>query len=172
MENNTDNSLEAIKNDLNCEIAENDVIEDLKKLPKKEQKEIARVLIKQERFSGPLPHPKLLKAYDEISPGAAEKILNNSFKESDHRRELNNLGLKYTARDNFLAPLFGFILGMTGIIGGVVVAIYASPTAGFFLSGGSLVMLVSLFVKNNKQSHSSDDNNQGDMVESEISKDN
>lgn len=36
-------------------------------------------------FSGPLPHPEILKQYDEIVPGMAERILIMAEKEQEHQ---------------------------------------------------------------------------------------
>jgi len=38
---------------------------------------------KQSLFAGPLPHPSLYREYDEILPGAAERILRMAEKEQD-----------------------------------------------------------------------------------------
>lgn len=38
-------------------------------------------------FQGPLPHPELLNRYDQIIPGAADRIISMAEAESAHRRE-------------------------------------------------------------------------------------
>jgi uncharacterized membrane protein len=38
-----------------------------------------------EEFSGPLPHPQALKAYDIVLPGAAERIISMAEKQQAHR---------------------------------------------------------------------------------------
>lgn len=44
---------------------------------------------KQELFQGPIPHPDLLKKYDEVVLGAAERILRLAEEEQQHRHEMD-----------------------------------------------------------------------------------
>lgn len=39
-------------------------------------------------YSGPIPHPDILKGYDSMYPGAAKKMIDNGLEESSHRRML------------------------------------------------------------------------------------
>ena len=39
-------------------------------------------------FSGPLPHPDIMKGYDDIVPGAAERILKMAENQQNHRFKL------------------------------------------------------------------------------------
>jgi uncharacterized membrane protein len=41
-----------------------------------------------ERFGGPLPHPEVLRQYDEIVPGAANRILLMAEQQEQHRHSL------------------------------------------------------------------------------------
>lgn len=41
-----------------------------------------------QQFSGPLPPPEVLREFDQIIPGAAERILSMAEQEGVHRREL------------------------------------------------------------------------------------
>ena len=54
---------------------------------------ISRVqkIIAQEHFSGPLPHPKHLIEYDQILPGAAERILTMAEKAQIHSSQMDRL---------------------------------------------------------------------------------
>jgi uncharacterized membrane protein len=42
-------------------------------------------------FSGPLPHPDVLRKFNEIIPGAAERIIKMAEDQSIHRKELEKL---------------------------------------------------------------------------------
>ncbi|GAK33983.1 hypothetical protein JCM17846_15930 [Iodidimonas nitroreducens] len=46
------------------------------------------------RYKGPIPPPDILEAYNDLVPGAAAEIIANWGKESDHRRDMERLGLK------------------------------------------------------------------------------
>lgn len=48
-----------------------------------------RVVVHQSTsFSGPLPPPEILRRFDEVVPGAAERIIKMAEEQSGHRREL------------------------------------------------------------------------------------
>ncbi len=49
---------------------------------------VATATLREERHSGPLPHPVILAAYEEIMPGAAERIFKMAERQSVHRQEL------------------------------------------------------------------------------------
>lgn len=74
--------LEAIKV-VNPELA--DVLE---RINPKERAAIINVFetaIKQESFSGPIPHPDLLQGYENIQAGFAERVFRMAEKEQEHR---------------------------------------------------------------------------------------
>ena len=45
-------------------------------------------------FSGPIPHPEILKGYETICPGAAERIIKMAELEQGHRHGIESKGLK------------------------------------------------------------------------------
>jgi len=50
----------------------------------KEQTKVAHLT--QQQFSGPVPHPQILQGYDQIIPGAAERILRMAEEDAEHQR--------------------------------------------------------------------------------------
>ncbi len=46
--------------------------------------------IRQELYSGPIPHPDLLKKYDSVIPGLAERIVAMAEEEQKHRHKLDD----------------------------------------------------------------------------------
>lgn len=45
----------------------------------------------EEEFKGPLPHPQILRQYEEVYPGLANEIINMALKEQNHRQELEKM---------------------------------------------------------------------------------
>jgi len=39
-------------------------------------------------FYGPIPHPTILKGYEKVLPGSADRILSMTEKEGEHRRKI------------------------------------------------------------------------------------
>lgn len=110
-------------------------------------------VVHQEAYQGPLPHPDLLKKFDEVSPGAAEKIIKMAESEQSHRHEMDSQFLK---EENFLKKLgliLGFIIVMSIIGSGVYLLVNDKSAQGFSLILASVVTIISPFLvnKNKKQ---------------------
>lgn len=142
------------KNDLQSSKANVDeVIDSVKKLPREEQE---MAISKLEMYSGPIPHPDILKKYDELDPGAAKLIIENGVKESEHRRKLEVQAMNYTARDSRRREWMGFFLGIIILVGALLIYLGHTIT-GTVLSGISAVSLVSLFVGNSSEEDKSEE---------------
>ncbi len=50
-------------------------------------------------FSGPLPHPDLLRHYNEILPGVAERIFSMAEAEAEHQHAMESVPLQYTSKE-------------------------------------------------------------------------
>jgi uncharacterized membrane protein len=99
-----------------------------------------------QHFSGPLPPPALLKQYDDVAPGAAERILKKFESQTDHRIRLESV-VVWTGSIKELGGLVcGFIIAMTAIIGGIYTALQGLPFLGGSLSFTGLAALVGAFL--------------------------
>lgn len=122
-------------------------------------------LIAQEirsEFSGPLPHPEILARYEEILPGAATRIFEMAEEQALHRRYMEKNSLALSGRDALLGIVLGFIIALSGIVGGILIIAFNSDSVGALISGSaisgsSLVGIIRTFVigsrkqKNEKQ---------------------
>lgn len=109
--------------------------------------------LQQEEHSGPLPHPDLLRRYDEIHPGTAERIVKVFEKEADHRRSIvHQIADSQTQRDRAderirgRGQIFALVITVVSMIGSVLIGIYGSPWAGSLLGGATLISIVSAFL--------------------------
>jgi uncharacterized membrane protein len=57
----------------------------------KEQTKVAHLT--QQQFSGPVPHPQILQGYDQIIPGAAERILRMAEEDAEHQRKIEKTAI-------------------------------------------------------------------------------
>lgn len=71
------------------------IIDKLEHMPRDEKEDIIATL---EMYSGPIPHPKILEAYQKLYPDAAQKIIENGLAESSHRRTLETARQKRRGR--------------------------------------------------------------------------
>lgn len=119
----------------------NDVYEKLEP----NQKEAVTTLVRYQ-FSGPLPHPSILKGYDDIEKGFADRIVKMAEKDQDAQIKNNEKVLKLQGRDVLIGSIFAFITVISILVAGVILLLNDKDTAGLgtLLSGGA--MLVGLFI--------------------------
>ena len=72
--------------------------------PNQASQAVAKVVAAAEMFSGPLPHPQHLQAYEAIAPGIAKQIIDMAAKEQRHRHKMQTWEMAY--------PYFGGIAGL------------------------------------------------------------
>lgn len=111
-----------------------------------EQKEQAMLTL--EMHYGPIPHPEILKKYEELDKGAAKLIIENGVQESVHRREMEKSYFKKSEREKKRGQYLGFLIGTIVISGGVWLINGGHAITGTLLSGTSLLGLVGSFTSN------------------------
>lgn len=103
-------------------------------------------------FSGPLPHPAILAKYEEILPGAADRIIKMAEEQSKHRQFLENKVISSGVINSKLGLIFGLIIGLAGIIASVILGIYGQPLLSGIIGIGSIGSLVGTFIYGSQQS--------------------
>ena len=101
-----------------------------------------------ESFSGPLPHPKHLQAYEQICPGLADRIAAMTEKELNHN--ITVMGAQQKSDNEY--RVLGMALGFLAFVGMLLLAgycVYAKERfiAGIVFGGGLAVTIVSLFIR-------------------------
>lgn len=92
--------------------------------------------------SGPLPDPEAIRAYELAFPGAADRIFEMAEKEQSHRHAVEAKVNSSHFFSTTLGQIFGFLLGLTGICGGLYLAAHDKALFGFvtfFTSFGTLI---------------------------------
>lgn len=121
--------------------------ETLEKLKPQEQAQLLSVVT---QYQGPIPHPEALAAYEDITPGLADRIVVMAERESENRHKIDqgkiklndkHLGVIQSQNDdatvlNKRAQFFAFIICAGGIIGGIYLII-----SGYAKSGTTLMTL-------------------------------
>ena len=118
----------------------------LEALPDDKREIVMRAITVRSTFSGPLPPPVVLKQYNDVLPGAAERILYMAEKEQSSRIEGNEGIRKKEYRSVMTGKAFAFIICLL-VIAVVVYALYLGFSwEATFLFGTSLVALCRLFI--------------------------
>ena len=78
--------------------------------------------------SGILPPADQMEKYDKIQPGLAGEIIAMAKQQMIHRQNIEMKMIESNAKAKILGVLFGGLIGLSGVIGGIV----------FFILGGRL----------------------------------
>ena len=125
--------------------------------PKREEtveQVVARVI--QSEFSGPIPPPNIIKGYEEVVPGSANRIIAMAEKQSEHRQEMERVMINAEARDSLLGVLFAFILGTLCIVASIIIVINVPESAGAIsgalLGATGIGSIIVTFIKSTRTS--------------------
>lgn len=114
---------------------------------KKEEVKEALMVMRSEMYSGPIPPPEALARYEEIQPGAADRILTMAEKQQEHRMALETKAIGGQVDQSKRGQLFGFILVFVCIAVAVFFAVYFGMTAfAVTFLCVTMVSVVGLFV--------------------------
>lgn len=109
------------------------------------EEEAQRVLAAYGSVS-PIPPPTWMERYNQIVPGSAKQMMDDMHAQSAHRREIereeSRAEVSLAKRGQwfgFVTACAGFVVVMTGMIGGLTLAY-----AGISLGGGIALVLLSL----------------------------
>lgn len=95
---------------------------------------------------GPLPSPEMLYQYNQILPGAAERIITMAEDQSKHRQDLERTVIKARARDSLYGIISAAILCITTILCGTFTVLNGHEVSGAFLGTAGLAGLAGVFV--------------------------
>lgn len=125
-----------------------EIIDTVQNMPEEKREE---VMVSLEMHYGPIPHPDILKEYENLYHGAAKSIIENGVAESQHRRNLENKQMEKMTNSEKRGQWLGFIIGVIIILVGAVLIMYDHVITGTCLSGFTALSLVGLFVGNAKE---------------------
>ena len=72
-----------------------------------------------QQYTGPIPMASELEKYEQVLPGAADRILKMAEKNNENEIDLRNKTLKYQARDTLLGTIFTFFTVFAFLVVGV-----------------------------------------------------
>ena len=105
-----------------------------------------RASLQQVSFSGPLPPPEILRGYETLIAGAAERILVIAEEDAKHQRAIEMAALQAARAESRMGQIFGLIIGVAALGTTVAALMLGSPTVAALIGGGTVVGLVSVFI--------------------------
>ena|SRR5882672_5337928 len=102
-------------------------------------------------FSGPLPPPEALDRYNQILPGAAERIIVMAESQHAHRLGLEKHVIHSNVSAQRLGTILGFAVTMTVVIGGIWLIHDGKSGEGLAAVLTALAVLVGVFVYSKRE---------------------
>ncbi len=109
-------------------------------------------------FSGPLPPPEIMQGYDQIVPGAADRIITIFESEVSHRQKMEEKQLDADIKDKkvehtltFSGMLFGLIVSISLITVGGFLIYHDKAVAGYFVCISSMAGIIAAFLSGKKK---------------------
>ena len=107
-------------------------------------------ILQHQSWSGPLPSPAHLQAYEEVYPGLAEEIVQMAKQQAGHRQEMEKTDLVGGQWSALRGQVFGFTIGMTAIVGTVWLISTGHPAYGVTGLLAAIAGLVGVFIVDKK----------------------
>lgn len=125
-------------------------------IPTEKRNKIISLIVEQRteicgHHQGPIPCPEDIALYNQYIPDGANRIMKMAEEQSSHRRELESIVIKNQQKQSLLGQIFGFIIGVLGILSGAFLGMNGHEAIGSIIAGGTVVSLVSVFVIGKKQ---------------------
>lgn len=105
-----------------------------------------RVALEARSFSGPLPPPELLAQYNQVLPGAAERIFAMAEAQQSHRHSMEKTIVAANIAAQKLGALLGFFLVLIVASCGVYLIASGKPVGGLAAIVTALSSLVAVFI--------------------------
>ena len=94
---------------------------------------------RQEAWSGPLPHPQALQAFEDIAPGTAQAIVAEFQAEAKHRRELEKSQNALVVQKTHIDQLIGLAFSLAALLVAAYAAYVGAQWIGGVVGGGVIV---------------------------------
>jgi uncharacterized membrane protein len=107
--------------------------------------------VKQTTFQGPLPPPEVLRQYDQLLPGAAERIISMWENQARHRQQLEKDVIASDIKDSKLGLTLGFIVAVVAVTAGMICILMGHTIGGSIVGGSAVPALVGVFVYGSRQ---------------------
>lgn len=97
-------------------------------------------------YRGPLPPASEIRAYEEILPGSADRILRMAEDQAHHRQGLEKTAVDGGSRRSWWGLFLGFGISVIVIAASVLLVLKGHTVAGTVLGSADLVTLATVFV--------------------------
>lgn len=130
------------------------IIQIIEKQPENIKEELVEVLVAEQThsmtYSGPIPHPDLLRQFDDVIPNGADRIMKMAEIQSAHRQQLEAKVVNANNRDSLFGVISATLICLTAIIGAIWLLSLGKSIEGLAVLITSLGSVVYVFIKGRK----------------------
>jgi uncharacterized membrane protein len=110
------------------------------------------------QYSGPVPPPSMLREYDTVQPGFADRLISMAEKEQVHRQELQKTAMKGEIAKDKRGQDYALTISIMIILGSIGLIYTGHEISGSILAGSTLLGLAYIFITGRKMDQDSDAN--------------
>ena len=93
-------------------------------------------LLEIQQHKGPLPSPLVFEQYDQVVPGAAERIIDMAEGEAEHKRSMERVAIEATSAEVKRGQFLGFIAAIFGLTTALVLGYQGHGVAASIVGSG------------------------------------
>lgn len=97
-------------------------------------------------YSGPLPPPDQLKAYESVLPGAADRIIRMAENQAEHRQSIEKIAVKGGNSRSWWGLFLGFSIAVIALGASALLVLKGHSAAGITIASIDIVGLAAVFV--------------------------
>lgn len=119
-------------------------------VPQSQRAEIVtriHTLLVSEKFSGPMPHPRHLREYEDILPGSAERILRMAEESLAANQKMDEMIVRGGIADATRGMNYGLLAFLASLAGALICAAIGQPILGGGFLASSIMGAVAVFIK-------------------------
>lgn len=106
----------------------------------------ARLVSVVASFSGPMPPPNVLAAYDNLIPGSADRILSMAEREQAFRHKVTESAVAGSGESETSQRRYAFAVVVVMVAAALACVVMDAPQVAVVLGGGTLLGLVTVFL--------------------------
>lgn len=108
-----------------------DVKQDIENADPDDREMLLAAAVKHIQYEGPLPPGYMLREYEEVLPGAADRVFRMAEQQAEHRQCLEKQVVASKSRAELLGVIFAGAIVLVTVIGGIFLIHEGNGIAGF-----------------------------------------
>lgn len=118
--------------------------------PNEEVKKVVQIVAEQS-FSGPIPPPSMLREYNAVDEGLANRIVTMAETQQNHRQQLESNSVEAAIKTESRGQHYALIVSVLIIAGSMYLIGTGKEISGSILAGGTLTGLAYIFITGRKK---------------------